>query len=223
VVYVVPHGRASFPDDLEPDEYGLVALGGELTAETVIEAYRKGIFPWTGDPPIPWFSPDPRLVLFPGWLRVSRSLAKVIRRGLYEVRFDCDFDGTIRGCAGGGRAGQDGTWITENMVQVYGELFARGVAHTVEVYQDGELCGGLYGVALGRAFFGESMFARRSNASKVALEALCRRLVELDFHFIDCQQVTAHLLRMGAVPIARTDFLRRLRVALAYPPSQARW
>jgi leucyl/phenylalanyl-tRNA--protein transferase len=224
VVHFIRSFPGRFPDGLEPDEDGLVALGGVLTPELVIEAYRKGMFPWTGDHPIPWFSPDPRLVLFPRDVHVSRSLRKVIRRGTYEVRFDHAFDQTIRACATTARRGSAGlTWITQNMIVTYGELHRQGVAHSVECYRDGQLCGGLYGLTFGKAFFGESMFARESNASKVALYALCERLRAMDFHFIDCQQVTPHLVSLGGVELSRAEYLRRLDDALGHDSVHRDW
>ena len=213
-----------FADDLEPDEDGLVAIGGALTVDVLLEAYAKGIFPWTGAYPIPWCSPDPRLVLLPEQFRTSRSLRRVIRSGRFEVRWDTDFAAVLDGCAKTPRRREVGTWITHNVVSAYSELFDLGVAHSVEVYdRGGALAGGLYGLNFGRAFFGESMFARADDASKVALAALCDRLVEWRYHFIDCQQVATHLMSLGAVPIARSAFLERLRAALAFPSRHERW
>lgn len=211
--------RPRFPDDLEPDEDGLCALGGELTVDAILEAYPKGIFPWTGRPPIPWYSPDPRLVLFPAKVRVSRSLAKTLRTGRFRVAFDQDFAAVVRGCRRTPRVGQNGTWITSNMVRVLDELFELGHAHCVATYRGTQLVGGLYGLAIGRAFFGESMFAREPDASKVALVTLCRDLERRGYDFIDCQQVTPHLLRMGAFPITRADYLARLSDAVAQEPA----
>lgn len=209
--------RPAFPDHYVPEADGLAALGGRLSPELIVEAYRKGLFPWTGAPPIPWFSPDPRLVLFPDQLHVGRTLAKTLRRGHFTVRYDTAFDALMRLCARHPRPGQRGTWITPNMLETYGALHRRGVAHSVEAWQDGVLCGGLYGVALGRAFFGESMVSRISGASKVALVTLCRELSRWGFHFIDCQQVTAHLLRLGATPLPRSEYLSRLAEAVRSP------
>ncbi len=207
----------------EPDEDGLVAIGGELDLDTVIEAYQRGIFPWTGEHPIPWFSPDPRLVLFPQRLVISHSLDKVLRQGRFEVRFDQDFGAVIRACAEVPRPGQSGTWIMPNVVSTYSRLHELGITHSVETYRDNELVGGLYGLTFGRAFFGESMFARHSNASKVALWALCQRLVARGFHFIDCQQVTPHLMRLGAVAIPRAEYRERLTAALRFESEHRPW
>ena len=224
MVHFLRPTERGFPDDVEPDENGLVAVGGELSPELVIDAYRKGSFPWTGDDPVPWFSPDPRLVVFPRDLRVSRSLGRVIRRDVFDVRFDHAFGATMRACASSARRGSSGfTWITPNMIETYTELFERGIAHSVEAYRDGVLRGGLYGLTFGRSFFGESMFALESNASKVALHALCMRLVDMDFHFIDCQQVTPHLVSLGGVALSRADYLVRLAGSLAHPSAHRPW
>lgn len=206
-----------FPDGLEPDGNGLVALGGELGPAILCEAYRKGIFPWTGAHPIPWFSPDPRMILRPGAVHVSRRLRRELKRGRFTVGFDRDFAAVMRYCAAVARPGQEGTWITPNMIRAYTDLHRRGIAHSVAVYEDGVLCGGIYGLSFGRAFFGESMFHLRDNASKVALVSLCDSLVRAGFMCIDCQQETPHMARMGAVSVSRRAFLRLLDEALAYP------
>jgi leucyl/phenylalanyl-tRNA--protein transferase len=224
MVFVVKPGNPAFPNRLRADRHGLVAVGGVLTPELVCEAYQKSLFPWTGAPPIPWFSPDPRLVLIPSQLHVSRSLAKCARNKPWRVWFDHDFAEVISACAEAERPDQDGTWITDNLVAVFSELYARGIAHVVTVRDEtGEMLGGLYGLAFGRAFFGESMFARVANASKIALAALCLRLQAWDFHFIDCQQVTPHLQRMGAVAIPRTQYLYWLAGAIDYRPRLGPW
>jgi leucyl/phenylalanyl-tRNA--protein transferase len=212
-----------FPTVLQPDALSRVALGGPLTTETVLAAYRRGIFPWSGDDPVPWCATDPRLVLRPTWFRSSRSLEKLARQGKYHVAFDRNFSSVMEACAGAPRPGQRGTWITGRMIDVYTELHRRGVCHSVEALRDGRLCGGLYGLTLGRAFFGESMFAAEPNTSKLALRALCRALEQRYFHFIDCQQVTPHLLRLGAQPIRLTDFSRWLEDALEFPSLHASW
>lgn len=216
-------GTPVFPDDLSPDDDGLVAVGGDLEVPTLVEAYQKGIFPWTGELPIPWFSPDPRLVLFPTRLHVSRSLRRLLRRGHFTTRFDHDFPATIASCARAPRPDQRGTWITPNMIAAYSELHRLGIAHSVEVYRDGALAGGLYGLTFGRGFFGESMFARQSNASKVALVTLCQRLRDRGYHFIDCQQATPHLVSLGATLIPRAEYLERLQRALAFASEHEPW
>ncbi len=215
---------SAFPDVAEPDAYGLVFVGGVLSVPSLIEAYTRGFFPWTGEHPIPWFSPDPRLVLFPEHFRTTRRFRRTIRQGRFTIRFDTDFHGVIRACAAIPRKGQRGTWITDNMTAAYTQLHQLGIAHSVETYDgSGRLCGGLYGLTFGRAFFGESMFTRRSGGSKLALWGLCRFLEKEGFHFIDCQQVTPHLMRMGAVPIRRSEYLNRLAHALAVDSLHRSW
>jgi len=204
--------QAPFPDvetaEREPD--GLLAVGGDLSVTRLLNAYRRGIFPWFGDgDPILWWSPDPRTALFPERLRVSRSLRKTLRKGLFGATIDRDFDAVINACAQP-RAESGGTWLVPEMIAAYRMLHLRGLAHSVEVWRDGMLAGGLYGVAIGRVFFGESMFTRVSDASKVALVHLCRTLLERGFRLIDCQVLTGHLIRMGAVQVGRTDFIRML-------------
>lgn len=190
---------------------GLLAAGGDLSPQRLLAAYRRGIFPWfsPGDP-ILWWSPDPRMVLYPRELRISRSLAKTLRNADYEVRVDSDFAQVARHCADTPREGQNGTWIVPEMQAAYAELHRLGYVHTVEVWRDGRMIGGLYGVALGGAFYGESMFSHASNASKIALAHLCALLDARDFGIIDCQMETAHLSSLGARPIARRDFVAAL-------------
>lgn len=203
---------ADFPDTgaalKEPN--GLLCAGGDLDPGTIVAAYTRGIFPWFSEgQPILWWSPNPRMVLFPAELKVSKSLAKTVRAGKFEVRFDTAFAGVIAGCAAPREPG-GGTWIVPAMQAAYLSLHRRGVAHSVETWYRGELVGGLYGIALGRMFFGESMFARMTDASKVALVTLVGKLVRDGFELIDCQQETRHLASFGARPIARADFVRRL-------------
>ncbi|MCL7462684.1 leucyl/phenylalanyl-tRNA--protein transferase [Pseudomonas sp. NW5] len=196
----------------EPD--GLLAAGGDLSPERLLAAYRHGCFPWfSAGQPILWWSPDPRMVLFPEELHVSHSLRKLLRQQRFEIRLDHDFAAVIKACAEP-RAYAEGTWITPAMQAAYLELHRQGIAHSVEAWQDGELVGGLYGLALGRLFFGESMFSRRSNASKVAFVSLVERLRDAGFVLIDCQMHTEHLQRLGARPIPRpvfADYLQRYR------------
>ena len=202
---------------------GLLAAGADLSLPRLLEAYRNGIFPWFGhDQPILWWSPDPRMVLFPAELKVSRSLARTLRNARFEVRADTAFDAVIEGCRQP-RRGESGTWITEEMTEAYGTMHRAGFAHSVETWLDGKLVGGLYGVALGRAFFGESMFARVSDASKVALVALARQLQHWGFGVIDCQMNTAHLASLGAREIPRAEFTRRLRELVHYAPVPVPW
>jgi len=190
---------------------GLLAAGGDLSPQRLLAAYRRGIFPWysTGEP-ILWWSPDPRMVLVPGELKVSRSLAKTLRNASYEVRLDTAFGAVIRACAGKPREGQAGTWITREMQAAYLELHRLGYAHSVETWIDGKLAGGLYGIAIGRGFYGESMFSDQRDASKIALAHLCAYLKQRGFGIIDCQMETAHLASLGARPIPRRDFAARL-------------
>lgn len=203
---------------------GLIAAGGDLSPERILAAYRHGIFPWfaPGDP-ILWWSPDPRMILVPGEFRRTRSLTKTLRNTDYEVRFDSAFPEVITACASTPRAGQNGTWISDDMVTAYSELHRLGYAHSVETWRDGRLIGGLYGLAIGRAFFGESMFARATDASKIALAHLVELLRTRDFGIIDCQMETAHLASLGARPIPRRDFAAQLDTLCASGPSAASW
>ena len=193
----------------EPD--GLLAVGGDLQPQRLLYAYRNGIFPWYGpDQPILWWSPDPRLVLFPDQLHVSHSLAKTLRQHRYNVTFDQAFAEVIRQCAAP-RPGQAGTWITPEMEAAYIELHRQGHAHSVECWQRGHLVGGLYGLAIGRVFFGESMFTRMVDASKVGFVTLVRQLERWGYRLIDCQVQTGHLERLGARMIPRREFTRLLQ------------
>jgi leucyl/phenylalanyl-tRNA--protein transferase len=205
-------------------EDGLLAVGGDLSPERLALAYASGIFPWYEDgQPILWHSPDPRMVLRAGDLQVSRSLAKTLRHNLYEVTLDRAFRGVVEACAGTPRPGQRGTWITAEMIDAYEELHRRGLAHSVEAWQDGSLVGGLYGVSLGAAFFGESMFARAPDASKAAFVRLVQQLQQWDIDLIDCQVHTHHLARFGAQEWPRSRYLRALRSALASPTRAGLW
>ena len=202
---------------------GLLCAGGDLSPGRLVEAYRHGIFPWysQGDP-ILWWSPDPRMVLFPDELRISRSLRKTLARGAYETRVDSAFRDVIEACAAP-RGPDGGTWIVPEMIEAYVRLHERGFAHSVESWREGELAGGLYGVALGKVFFGESMFARATDASKVAFVRLVERLRADGCRVIDCQQATAHLASLGAREIPRAAFTQLLRESIQYPPRGERW
>lgn len=192
------------------DPNGLLAAGGDLSPTRLVEAYRRGIFPWFEDgQPILWWSPDPRLILRPQDIHISRSLGKVIRSNQFIVTLDQEFSTVMTRCAGS-RPGQAGTWITDDMKSAYKALFELGYAHSVEVWEENRLVGGLYGIAIGRAFFGESMFSSVSNASKVALVTLSHYLQKRGFGFIDCQVETDHLLSMGANSVSRKAFQRLL-------------
>jgi leucyl/phenylalanyl-tRNA---protein transferase len=202
---------------------GLLAAGGDLSAERLLDGYRLGIFPWfsEGDP-ILWWSPDPRMVLFPGELRISRSFAKVLRNRSYETRFDFSFDQVMAGCAAP-RKGEAGTWITGEMLEAYRELHRLGYAHSVETWVDGALAGGLYGIAVGGVFFGESMFSVARDASKIALAALVAHLRAAGFGLIDCQMRTRHLETLGAREIPRRRFSRLLSELIHYPRLPGSW
>lgn len=205
------------------DPNGLIAVGGCLSPQRLENAYRNGIFPWFGkNEPILWWSPDPRLVLRPDQLKVSRSLRKCLRRGEFEFSFDRDFSGVIEACAEP-RADSESTWITAEMRSAYLNLHRLGWAHSFEAWQDGRLVGGLYGVALGQVFFGESMFHRVSNASKAALVYACQCLGTWGYRLIDCQVYTEHLASLGAQSIPRTAFLARLRELRGAAVSAAAW
>jgi leucyl/phenylalanyl-tRNA--protein transferase len=202
---------------------GLLAAGADLAPARLVEAYRHGIFPWFSEgEPILWWSPDPRMVLIPNQVKVTRSLAKTLRRRDFEIRVDTSFAEVMRECAAP-RDGQDGTWISPAMVHAYSELHRMGLAHSVETWREGALIGGLYGVALGRAFYGESMFSRAPDASKIALVALCRQLERWGFGLIDCQMHTAHLESMGASPLSRAAFARRLAELTERPALPGPW
>jgi len=202
---------------------GLLAAGADLSPQRLIDAYRLGIFPWfSAGEPILWWSPDPRMVLFPGEVKISRSLAKRLRRREFEARLDTAFAEVMRACAAP-RQGADGTWITPQMQQAYLRLHELGWAHSVETWVEGELVGGLYGIAIGRAFYGESMFARTSDASKVALAHLARHLESRGFGMIDCQMSTAHLASLGAREIPRREFVAALRELTRSGDAPGRW
>ena len=202
---------------------GLLAAGGDLSVQTLLTAYRLGIFPWFGDEdPILWWSPDPRMVLFPAELHVNRSLRKTLRTTPYAVTADRAFEQVIMACREP-RGTETGTWITEQMCVAYIELHRAGHAHSIETWIDGQLAGGLYGVAIGHAFFGESMFTRVSNASKIAFVTLVRQLRDWDFGMIDCQMRTQHLATFGAREIPRAEFAQKLGELVDYDPIPAPW
>jgi len=207
--------RLSFPPPHLAIKEGLLAVGGDLSVERLLLAYRSGIFPWYAEgEPILWWSPDPRLVLYPDELRVSRSLRKVIKRKRFHITFDQDFEAVITGCAEAKRSYGEGTWITAAMKSAYIDLHRQGYARSVEAWQEDQLVGGLYGIAMGRAFFGESMFSRVSNASKVAFVTLVKTLRERRFVLIDCQVRTDHLIRFGGREVPRKVFLEQLGKAV---------
>lgn len=203
---IFPH-----PELALTDPNGLLAVGGDLSPERLITAYRQGIFPWYNEgQPILWWSPDPRWVLFLEQLHISRSLRRKLRRGTYRITLDQDFSGVIQACAGP-RRNSEGTWITPEMKIAYLHLYRMGIAHSIEAWEGDELVGGVYGLSIGHVFFGESMFSRRSDASKVAFVYLCRQLQQWGFSFIDCQTHSEHMQRFGAQTLSRSEFLRRLQ------------
>jgi len=221
-VYALSRALAFPPPDHAVD--GLVAVGGDLSAERLLLAYRSGIFPWYDDGlPILWHSPDPRCVIRVDAVHVGRSLRRVLRSGTYAVRFDSAFDRVIRACKTMSRPGQDGTWITTEMERAYVRLHRMGYAHSVETWEGDELVGGLYGVSLGRVFFGESMFSGRPDASKVALIALADRVRPWGFPFIDAQVPTPHTTALGAELWPRARFLDALRQELQHPTRKGSW
>lgn len=214
--------RLLFPPPERGPRRGPIAVGGDLRPERLLLAYSMGIFPWQGEP-LHWHSPDPRMVLLADELRVSRSLTRRLRRGDLRLTLDTAFEEVMVACATVPRPGQDGTWITAGMVDSYTELHRRGVAHSVEAWREGRLVGGLYGLSLGAAFFGESMFAHEADASKVAFVALVRQLASWGIPLVDCQVYTEHLARFGAREWPRRDFLGALHAALDRPTRLGPW
>ena len=222
-VYLLSENLIFPSPQLAPQE-GLLAVGGDLSQERLLLAYRMGIFPWySKDEPIMWWSPDPRLVLYPSELKVSKSLKKTIKKRLFQVTVDQAFESVIKACAQSRTRMQEGTWIVNDMIAAYCNLHESGLAHSVETWQAGKLTGGLYGVSLGKCFFGESMFTRTSNASKVAFVALVELLKTLNFYLIDCQVTTVHLLSFGAREIPRTRFLKELEKSLESTTIKNKW
>ncbi|MEJ1959041.1 MAG: leucyl/phenylalanyl-tRNA--protein transferase [Nitrosomonadales bacterium] len=219
------HDQTSFPPPEQALRHpnGLIAAGGDLAPERLLDAYRHGIFPWfNADDPILWWSPDPRMVLFPDEFKISHSLRKILQNHIYEVRTDTVFEQVMRACAAP-RNGQAGTWIHEDMIAAYTTLHRMGYAHSVETWKDGVLAGGLYGLAIGRMFYGESMFSRSSNASKVALAHLTAQLKRWNFGMIDCQMNTPHLASLGAREIPRAEFANTLQELIHYPNIASPW
>jgi len=213
-----------FPDPAFADPDGLLAVGGDLSTERLVSAYAHGIFPWfSPTTPILWWSPDPRPIIEPGRIHIARSLRKVLRQGCYNITLDKAFEEVIAACAKTSRPQGEGTWLVSEMIEAYMDLHEAGLAHSVEAWHGGRLVGGLYGVSLGRAFFGESMFFHEPNASKVAFVILNQLLMLWEFHFIDCQQSTPHMLKFGALEVDRQEFLKRLRLAIQYPTRQGKW
>ncbi len=216
--------RIEFPPVYLAREDGLLAVGGDLSVPRLLLAYQMGIFPWYNwDEPVLWWSPDPRLVLFPSEVTVSRSLKKILRRKMFRITMDRAFDQVIQACATVRTDNDEGTWIGRNMIDAYLRLHREGYAHSVEAWNGDRLVGGLYGVSLGRCFFGESMFSRESNASKAAFATLCAHLTRRGFDLIDCQVKTRHLMSFGAREIPRDRFISLLDESLDHPTDRGVW
>ena len=213
-----------FPPPHLAREDGLLGVGGDLSPQRLILAYQNGIFPWfSRGEPLLWWSPDPRMVLFPRNINISRSLRKCIRKNIFTITMDQCFIDVITACADSRTQKGEDTWLVDGMIPAYTRLHEMGLAHSVEAWQDKQLVGGLYGVSLGRTFFGESMFSLVSNSSKVALAALCHHLTALKFELIDCQVATSHLTSMGAVDIPRSLFIQKLTRSLNKKPAKGPW
>lgn len=212
MAFFIPGGQTNFPSVELADADGLLAVGGNLSFERLLNAYKNGIFPWynEGDPPC-WYSPDPRFVLFPSRLQVSHSMKPVLKKNEFKFSIDQDFAGVIKNCRKAKRNGEPGTWISNEIEDAYTNLFKKGFAHSGETWKNNELVGGLYGVQLGSVFFGESMFASESNASKFAFINYVKLLEKQGVKLIDCQVYTAHLESLGAEFISRKEFIRLLK------------
>jgi leucyl/phenylalanyl-tRNA---protein transferase len=223
-IYSLPK-EPIFPPVSHAEEDGMLAVGGDLSPERLLNAYAHGIFPWynEGESPILWWSPDPRMVLFPAELKVSKSMQTLMRRNAFQVTFDREFALVIGACSQAPRPGQDGTWLGKDMQKAYLKLHDLGFAHSVEVWNAGRLVGGLYGLALGRIFCGESMFAFESNASKFGFITAVQKLEQLGFELVDCQVYTEHLESLGAREIPRNDFIQRLSIALEKETIRGPW
>lgn len=214
----------TFPDPECADPGGLLAVGGDLGVKRLLSAYRNGIFPWYNDEhPILWWTPDPRPIIMPHWLTLDSRFRRFLRNHPFEVSVDTDFQAVVSTCSAIGRPGQAGTWLTSEMIRAYVRLHQAGYAHSVECRLDGQLVGGIYGVSLGRAFFGESMFHRVPSASKVAFTHLVWLLADIKHHFMDCQQATPHVMRFGAREIPRRTFTNMVRAACAHQTDPAAW
>jgi len=213
-----------FPPPHLAEKEGLLAVGGDLSQDRLLLAYRMGIFPWySNEEPILWWSPDPRLVLYPEEIRISKTLKKVIKKDKFEITLDQAFESVIHACAQIRVENNEGTWIGRDMIKAYKKLHEAGYGHSVEAWHKGELAGGLYGVSLGKSFFGESMFTRISNASNVAFVKLVEYLTALSFDMIDCQVRTEHMIRFGAREISRNLFLQQLKESVGEPTIKGKW
>jgi leucyl/phenylalanyl-tRNA---protein transferase len=213
-----------FPDVSYAEEDGLLAIGGDLSIPRLLTAYSQGIFPWySKGQPILWWSPDPRFILVPGKFHLAESMKRKIRSNTFELKIDQQFSRVISKCASVRREGETGTWITAEMKRAYTDLFDAGFAHSFESYYDGKLVGGLYGVSIGKAFFGESMFHTMTDASKAALYLLVKKALEYDLLFIDAQMETRHLSSLGAEPLARDEYIKLLNKAIEFPTRKGKW
>ncbi len=223
IPFLLPHSVFPPLHQALQEPNGLLAAGGDLSPQRLLTAYKKGIFPWfSAGEPILWWSPDPRMVMFPADIKISRSLHKVLKQNRYTIRIDSAFSAVMRACAAP-RHGQSGTWIHPDMIVAYENLHQQGWCHSVETWLDDELVGGLYGVAVGKVFFGESMFSRVNDASKIALVYLARQLQQWNFGLIDCQMKTSHLASMGAMEIPRQEFTNLLTAWVGLPPRRGQW
>lgn len=222
--YIPPLRATNFPNPKFASDEGLLAYGGDLSSHTLLTAYRKGIFPWySSEDPILWWSPNPRLVLYPEKFYIRKSFRRVLRSGKFTVTFDQHFEKVINYCASVPREGQKGSWIVPEMIEAFVRLHEEGFAHSIEVHKDGMLVGGLYGIAMGKGFFGESMFSLVKDASKVAFKALSDVLAAKGYDFIDCQMPTDHMIGLGAEVVERNIFLDALSLALQKPSDLGSW
>jgi leucyl/phenylalanyl-tRNA--protein transferase len=213
-----------FPPPYLSEPNGLLCVGGDLSSKRLLLAYANGIFPWySDDEPILWWSPDPRLVIYPGKIKISKSLKKKLKKNYFKITMDTAFKDVIHACADSRTQKNEETWLLEEMINAYIELYDQGFAHSVECWKGKELAGGLYGISLGRCFFGESMFSYISDASKVALVSLSDYLFNLDFDLIDCQVTSKHLISMGGLEIPRKEFLSILKLSLQKPGIIKKW
>lgn len=213
-----------FPPPHLATEEGLLAIGGDLRVERIMAAYHQGVFPWYSDEtPIMWWNPDPRFVLYPSRLKISKSMKQVLRQNRFKITFDTAFREVMESCQKSPRSDQDGTWITNELIDAFEKIHELGAAHSVEVWQDGELVGGLYGLSIGRVYFGESMFTRVSNASKAGFITLVQEMSKRGIEMIDCQVYTSHLESLGAESISRDQFLGQLEVLLDFESNMGKW
>lgn len=222
-IYQLDDEDVRFPDPMDSESDGLLAIGGDLSPQRLVSAYATGVFPWYERKPILWWSPDPRTIMYPANYKISKSLKRTIKSGKFEVRFDTAFSRVIDMCARIPRDDENGTWITTDMKMAYKRLFVLGIAHSAETFHNNHLVGGLYGVSIGKAFFGESMFHTETDASKIAFAGLSQWLLERDFMFIDCQMHTEHLQSLGAENIPKTEYLKLLAKAISFPTLKGKW